>query len=387
MEEHQKGPSGVVTIVKNKIINWNHDDNIIILLNKNHWAYNQLRLIKRKKYKIIKLNFKNSNEIKIKVKNILNNKILYSVFRVLFFPFEILLNLKLIFFLKKIIKKNSIQVILSHNGGWPGGILNRLIFYLSKKIKKILIIHNFPAKNNFINSVFLKFNELLINYLNIEIITVSKACKKSLKENSLFKRIKIIHNGIEELNKNKNTLNKKIFSKRIKIFFLGKIESRKGLDILIQAANKIKKNFDIYIYGNGEKKYINYLKNLKNVNNYNLIFKKAEPDVVKILENCEIVIMPSRSYESFGMTLVEAMRQKKAVICSNVGGMTEIVKTKRNGFVFKKNDTDDLKKKLESLIVSKKLRTKFGYEGYKTYIKKFSNKIFLKKYYRLVYEK
>ena len=44
------------------------------------------------------------------------------------------------------------------------------------------------------------------------------------------------------------------------------------------------------------------------------------------------------------MVLIEAMRQKVPIICSNSGGMTEIVKNEKNGLIFKNNDSKDLKK-------------------------------------------
>ena len=58
LEENEPGPSGVVSVAINKIENWKKSDFIYVVINKNHWAYNELRRIKRKNLKIIKLNFK-----------------------------------------------------------------------------------------------------------------------------------------------------------------------------------------------------------------------------------------------------------------------------------------------------------------------------------------
>ena len=48
LEENDPRPSGVVTVVKNKIQNWRSSDFIYVLINKNHWAYNELKKIKKK---------------------------------------------------------------------------------------------------------------------------------------------------------------------------------------------------------------------------------------------------------------------------------------------------------------------------------------------------
>ena len=57
-----------------------------------------------------------------------------------------------------------------------------------------------------------------------------------------------------------------------------------------------------------------------------LNFYKPVPNITKFLSLTDILILPSIKGESFGMVLIEAMRQKVPVICSDSGGMKEIVK-------------------------------------------------------------
>ena len=61
-------------------------------------------------------------------------------------------NLKIFFYIRGIIKSNSIDIIFNHNGGWPGGILNRicLLSSIGNNVKNYLIIHNYPVKKNFL---------------------------------------------------------------------------------------------------------------------------------------------------------------------------------------------------------------------------------------------
>ena len=68
LDENETGPSGVVSVVRNKILNWNELDKIYLLINKNHWAFNEFSKIKRKNFKIIKLNFFSSHEINLYLK-------------------------------------------------------------------------------------------------------------------------------------------------------------------------------------------------------------------------------------------------------------------------------------------------------------------------------
>lgn len=388
LEENDPRPSGVVTVVKNKIQNWRGSDFIYVLINKNHWAYNELKKIKKKNYKVIRLNFPISDELNINIKKKIQFNLGYKLIRFFLIPIEFFLNARLFFYLKNLIKLYSIKTIFSHNGGWPGGILNRisLLSSVNMSINRILIIHNFPAKKNFFNFIFINLNNFIIKFLNIKIVTVSKNCKNDLISSSGLSRIRIIYNGLsKKIKKNKKIKTK---NKKIHLNYFGKIEKRKGLHLLIKALNNIKFNHIILnIYGEGDANYKKSLKLLKKKNNYNLNFYKPVSDITKILDSTDILILPSIQYESFGMVLIEAMRQKVPIICSNSGGMTEIVKNERNGLIFKNNNSNDLKKKLLLLIKSKAKRKKLGNTGFKIFIKKFTNKNFLNEYQKIIYEK
>ena len=199
LEEHESGPSGVVSVVKNKILNLNKIDTVYLLINKNHWAFNEFSKIRRKNFKIIKLKFSISHEFNLYLKKKINNSFINRVSRLILLPNEILNNLKVFFYLRKIIISNSIDIIFSHNGGWPGGILNRIVLLSSIKlnVKKYLIIHNYPAKKNIFNFLLLKLNTFFVNIAKPKIITVSENCKKELIVQKYFKKIKVIYNGID----------------------------------------------------------------------------------------------------------------------------------------------------------------------------------------------
>lgn len=384
LEEHENGPSGVVNVVKNKISNWKKSDFIYLLLNKNHWAKKEFLKIKRKNLKIIVLDFNISHEINFSIRAINKFSLINKFIRFFLFPFEFYLNLKVYLYFKKILRQYSIDVIFSHNGGWPGGILNRLILLSAlyfKNMKKFLIIHNFSVRENFFNFLFIKLNDFVINSIDTNIITVSHSCKKSLRTHNKLKNISVIYNGI-----NKNELKKKYKkknTKKINISYFGKIHKRKGIDLLVKASNEITfKYLNINIYGDGDKIYKKDLKDLKK-GNYKLNFHKSVSNIQKYMDEADIVVLPSIEFESFGMILIEAMRQKKPVICSNHGGMKEIVKNNINGLLFKNRDYEDLKRKLILLINSKLKRNILGNRGYIIFLKKFENKIFLEKYKKI----
>ena len=385
LEENETGPSGVVSVVKNKILNWNQLDTIYLLINKNHWAFNEFSKIKRKNFKIIRLKFITSHELNLYLKKKINFLLIAKMLRLILLPYEILINLRVFFYLRKIIKSNSINVIFSHNGGWPGGILNRISMLnsIGYNIKIFLIIHNYPVKKNFFNYFFLKLSAGIVNLTKPRIITVSKSCKKELVAHSHFQKIKVIYNGIDI---NFVKLKKpNIKSKKIKIAYFGKIQERKGLHLLAQALSNINsKNIVLNIYGDGDETYKRKLEFINIKKRFILNFYKPVPNITKFLSLTDILVLPSIKFESFGMVLIEAMRQKVCVICSDSGGMKEIVTNNVNGLVFKNNDIDDLKKKLLILINFNNKRKEFGKNGYLTFKNKFTNKVFIKEYEKII---
>jgi len=388
LEENESGPSGVVSVVKNKILNWNELDMIYLLINRDHWALNEFSKIKRKNFKIIRLKFLTSHEFNLSYKKRINSWLISKVLRFILLPYEISINLKVFFYLRQIINSNSIDIIFNHNGGWPGGIINRigLLSSIGNNIKNYLIIHNYPIKKNLLDYSFLKLNSLIVNLIKPKIITVSKSCKKELIAHSYFQKIKVIYNGIDINFESSKKLNVK--SKQIQISYFGKIQERKGLHLLVEALNDVKfKNIVLNIYGDGDEAYKKKLI-IKNIQKkFILNFYKPVPNITKFLSLTDILILPSIKGESFGMVLIEAMRQKVPVICSDSGGMKEIVKNNINGLTVKNNNINDLKKKLLILVNSKNKRKEFGKKGYLTFKDKFTNKIFIKEYQKLSYEK
>ena len=161
----------------------------------------------------------------------------------------------------------------------------------------------------------------------------------------------------------------------IEVLFVGRLENRKGIDILITAIPKIiRKNSSISFNIIGSDPM-----NLKESYKSNQLFKNHVQFLGKVssseLENrykkCDIFVAPSR-YESFGIVFVEAMKFSKPVIGTNVGGIPDIVLNNKNGYLIEPESVEALVNAVIKLAGSFELRKEMGREGRKRVMENFS---------------
>ena len=61
------------------------------------------------------------------------------------------------------------------------------------------------------------------------------------------------------------------------------------------------------------------------------------------------MILPSRWYESFGITIREAFRAKRPVIVSDIGAFKEAIRHLENGLLFPAGDVFELREMMDRL--------------------------------------
>lgn len=146
--------------------------------------------------------------------------------------------------------------------------------------------------------------------------------------------------------------------------------------------HKIQKNIEfnklLFIFaGNDSYDDIFYYKELKReiekFPNKILLGKVLQTNMPSLYKAIDIVLVPSL-FESASIVSLEAMAAKKIILASNVGGIPELVKDTERGFLFEKENIDDLKLKLLYILTnlkSKKL-DKIRDAGYEFCIKNYN---------------
>ena len=194
-------------------------------------------------------------------------------------------------------------------------------------------------------------------------IVVSEAVKKKYGNR---KSVVVLHNGLN-LNLFKaneefraNFRNKNIFSRDdIVCSIAATISPRKGQLQLIEVFKQLLKesgNVKLVIaggFGTDNPEYnnavIEAIKGSKNI-----FYLGHVKNMIEFYCGSDVIINNSNAAgsEPLGTTIYEAMACEKIVIASNTGGSTEIISNNCDGFIFKAEDAENLRKTLEYVIIN-----------------------------------
>lgn len=138
--------------------------------------------------------------------------------------------------------------------------------------------------------------------------------------------------------------------KPFRMVFVGTIQSKKGLHILIPATKELLDegyNIQLDIVGDDMGIYTDYKKGvieLADVYYQNGInFMGFIPSIESRLKNYNVLVLPSTEVsESFGMVLIEAMANARPVIGARIGGIPEVIEDGYNGILVKPENVSSL---------------------------------------------
>ena len=155
----------------------------------------------------------------------------------------------------------------------------------------------------------------------------------------------------------------------LRILFLGRLDERKGLIVMINAFKKIlsaKPNAQLVVAGKGPldsdaKNLVNKLKIDASVK-----FKGFIPfgEIPSYYKSADIYCSPALGGESFGIVLLEAMAVGTPVVASNIHGYSQLIKDNENGLLFESGKTDDIAAKIIKLADNSALREKCIKNGF-----------------------
>jgi hypothetical protein len=143
------------------------------------------------------------------------------------------------------------------------------------------------------------------------------------------------------------------------VLFVGRLEPRKGIDVLLSAIPSIiaaHDNTRIVIAGADRQPPPGQLSTTQlwlsehpGLTNVEFVGPVDDSALIELMARSSIVVMPSR-YESFGLVVAEAMMHSRAAIASDVGGIRELIDSGRTGLLVPVGDATALARAVNSLL-------------------------------------
>ena len=241
--------------------------------------------------------------------------------------------------LKKIIKKINPDIIHTHLGD-----ASRIISKNWGNFKLVATCHMNYKKKHYTN--------------HDGIIVINKTQEKIIKK-QFYNKILRINLWVPSIKSKRQSkiylLNKLKIKKKSYIFgSIGRFHYQKGFDLILKIFNKLQlKNCYLILIGNG---HTNYKEIYKNNSKIKILGHKTNPkDYLKIFNT---FVFPSR-WESFGLSLIEAMNEKLPIITSVNEGNKDWIK-KHNVTLFNSDNEDQLKKVLLKHYLRKPKKRKYN---------------------------
>jgi glycosyltransferase involved in cell wall biosynthesis len=177
--------------------------------------------------------------------------------------------------------------------------------------------------------------------------------------------------------------------KNLKYVLISRMLKSKGIVEYIKVAERIKKQFPNISFqmagghslsgakGNPDIISINYLRDVNKTCKVRWLGRIRPEKVMDLLDNSDVVVLPSYYPEGIPRTLIEAAAKGKAIITTDMPGCREIVVDGINGFLVPPKNIDALESAMIKFIRNPELIIKMGAASRKRAIKIFDEKIII----------
>ncbi len=277
--------------------------------------------------------------------------------------FNILSGFNALFSLLRLIKKYRIDLI--HTDG------PRNTFYagLAARLKRIPLVWHIRASDRD------RFDRIL-NLFPRKIILVADSLRERFSGIACDDKFITIYNGVDLTEFRKVGQSDRV--KRLLgieeesillIAVFARVDSFKGQKYLVEACGRILSVLPtfhiVFVGGIEQQEYQRECLELAGSLNIQerIIFTGHRTEINDMLNEMDIVVLPSISGEAFSRAVIEAMAAGKPVIATDVGGAVEAVEEGITGFVVPPGDSNALAEKILLLSQNGDMRRKMGEAG------------------------
>jgi phosphatidyl-myo-inositol alpha-mannosyltransferase len=201
-----------------------------------------------------------------------------------------------------------------------------------------------------IERVFKPYMTTIIKYLDVltAVSHTASSAARSLTERNIL----ILPNGLDV---KKFTPTKELERKK-QIFYVGRLERRKGLQYLLQAFAKLQHElpeYELLIAGTGpdEDKLKAYVSD-NSIKNVHFLGRITDEEKIEYLHTSQLFCSPAMYGESFGIVLLEAMAAGCPVIAGANPGYSDVLTDDGRLSLIDAKDTDEFARRMALIINS-----------------------------------
>ena len=159
--------------------------------------------------------------------------------------------------------------------------------------------------------------------------------------------------------------------------YAGRLDACKGAGTLIAAARRLeaasspagRDRFRLVVVGSGPSGPALRADAPPNVE---FLGEQNRDTVLEMMAGCRLVVFPSEWHEIFGLTLIEAFRQRKPIVASRVGSIPETVHEDHGGKLFEPGDAEGLANAVRTLWDDEETCRRMGEYNHEQYCTKYS---------------
>jgi len=246
---------------------------------------------------------------------------------------------------------------------------------------------------------------ILLAFSRAKVLHNSKATFENLSLPANMQQ-KVVHNGVDCAGPDANfrTHNETLAPHRksmastgagggrMRILMIGRLNSWKGQDLLLDSLARLSSETreDLHVVIKGDvfenAPYRDQLQDQIQKSGLQKIVElhSFDSNPSAAYDWCDLVVVPSRKPEPFGLIAIEAMAQGKPVLAAKHGGLLEIIVENSTGWFHKPNDSQDLAEQISWILRHRNDLTRIGEAGRKRYLRTYTLESFEKRFLKAI---
>jgi phosphatidylinositol alpha-mannosyltransferase len=257
--------------------------------------------------------------------------------------------------IEEILEREQFEILHFHEPWVP--LLSRQILNKSQAINIATFHAKLPetATSKALANAVTPYTKSILKQLHV-LTAVSEAAAEFVR--TLTKQeIIIIPNGVD-LSHYVPEFKKHSAKKRI--LYVGRLETRKGVEYLLNAYNSLRathEDVELLIAGSGvKKKQLEKIVEQYEIPDVHFLGFVSEEDKLELLQQSDLYCSPALYGESFGIVLLEAMATGTPIVAGNNSGYSSVMTGRGRLSLVSPKNTDEFAQRLELLLYDEELR-------------------------------